>query len=110
LARRVALARHVGEHMDDPRRGLADDQDAAFVRLRARLGGRIDADDNLDIVGRRGVGGKTLALDQRARPQRARRLLDDLGEQFLPPDRATGVARRDAIQKRPREMMMVVEG
>ena len=43
--------------------------------------------------------GEALALDQRARPQRAGRLLDDLGEQLLPADRAALVARRDALEE-----------
>ena len=54
---------------------------------------------------RRAARREPLALDQRARPQRARRLLDDLGEQFLPADRAALVARGDALDERLGEMM-----
>ena len=83
----------------------ADDDDAAFVRLGARLGRRIDADDDLGIVAGAAPRREALALDQRARPQRARRLLDDLGEQLLAADRAAGVARGDALDERLGEMM-----
>src|SRR5271168_4489363 len=44
-----------------------------------------------------------------ARVQSAR-LLHDFGEQFLPADRASLIARGDAFQKGVREVMGVVEG
>ena len=81
----------------------ADDDDAAFVGLRAGARRRIDADDDLGVVRRRRSARQTLALDQRARPQRARRLLDDLGVELLPADRAAVEARGDALEERRRE-------
>ena len=56
-------------------------------------------------------GRQPLPLDQRARPQRAGRLLDDFGVQFLPADRAAVVARGDARQTNAvGEKSGVVEG
>jgi len=51
-----------------------------------------------------------LTLEQRPRPQGARRLLDDFGEQLLPPDRAAVVTRGDAFEERSRQMGLIVEG
>src|SRR5208283_99518 len=96
---RVALARQVGQHIEAPVRRLAGDDEPAFVGVRARARRRIDGDDDFRQLPRGGFGRDALALDQRAGPERALRLLDDLGEQLLPPDRAALVALGDALEK-----------
>ena len=88
-------------------RRLAGDDEAAFVGLRARARRRVDADDDLGEVPRRRFRRHPLALDQRPRPERARRLLDDFGEQFLPADRPALVALGDALEEGARQMTLL---
>ena len=95
--------------MSPPRRAPAGD-DAALVGLGARARRRIDCDDDLSVFRRRRIRRQALALEQRPRPQGARRLLDDLGVKLLPPERATferAAIRSTKASARKRELSKV---